>query len=287
MNAPLPAHPNPAPTARQARKTAFEANKLAKRLRRAADRPLPTTVWYPATGAAGAAGSARTGAAVAEGRFPLVLFSHGLTGLPQYYATLTTRLAAAGFVVAAPAYPYTNHDATTKNFADVTNQPADATFVIDEVLRLGQTSGDPLAGHLDPEHVAAAGHSAGGFTTAGLLAARHGARLRAGIVIAGGSMGTVTTPAASMLFIHGDADPTVSYQTGRSAYDRLTWPKAFLTVVGGDHSAYLGSGRDGNTAVVATMTDFLRATLYGDVAARARLAADGTSAATRFEQHLS
>jgi tRNA 2-thiocytidine biosynthesis protein TtcA len=34
MNAPLPAHPNPAPTARQARKTAFEANKLAKRLRR-------------------------------------------------------------------------------------------------------------------------------------------------------------------------------------------------------------------------------------------------------------
>jgi tRNA 2-thiocytidine biosynthesis protein TtcA len=34
MNAPLPAHPNPAPTARQAQKAAFESNKLAKRLRR-------------------------------------------------------------------------------------------------------------------------------------------------------------------------------------------------------------------------------------------------------------
>ena len=34
MNAPLPANSNPAPTAKQAQKSAFEANKLAKRLRR-------------------------------------------------------------------------------------------------------------------------------------------------------------------------------------------------------------------------------------------------------------
>jgi tRNA 2-thiocytidine biosynthesis protein TtcA len=34
MNAPLPAPPKPAPTARQAQKAAFESNKLAKRLRR-------------------------------------------------------------------------------------------------------------------------------------------------------------------------------------------------------------------------------------------------------------
>ncbi len=34
MNAPLPAQPKPAPTARQAQKAAFESNKLAKRLRR-------------------------------------------------------------------------------------------------------------------------------------------------------------------------------------------------------------------------------------------------------------
>ena len=34
MNAPLTTNPNAAPTARQAQKAAFEANKLAKHLRR-------------------------------------------------------------------------------------------------------------------------------------------------------------------------------------------------------------------------------------------------------------
>jgi fermentation-respiration switch protein FrsA (DUF1100 family) len=265
---------------------AFAVGVRTVNLTRAADRPLPTTIWYPATGAAGAAGTARSGAQVADGRFPLVLFSHGLTGMPQNYAGITTRLAAAGFVIAAPAYPYTNHDAATKNFADVVNQPADGAFVVDQVLRLGQTAGDGLSGHLDPQNVAAAGHSAGGFTTAGMLSTRHDARLRAGIIIAGGSMGTFTAPAASVLFIHGDADPTVSYQTGRAAYDRLSWPKAFLTVIGGDHTTYIGTGRDGNAAAVKTMIDFLRAALYADGAARSRLAADGASAVTRYEQRL-
>src|ERR1700709_481120 len=59
------------------------------KLSRGADRPLPTTVWYPKTG----------------GPYPLILFSHGLTARPADYTELLTTWARAGFVVAAPAYP--------------------------------------------------------------------------------------------------------------------------------------------------------------------------------------
>lgn len=59
-------------------------------------RPLPVTIWYPVSTDG-----------VAAGRFPVVIYSHGLHSRPDLHAGLTTRWAAAGFVVAAPAYPHT------------------------------------------------------------------------------------------------------------------------------------------------------------------------------------
>jgi fermentation-respiration switch protein FrsA (DUF1100 family) len=80
-----------------------------------------------------------------------------------------------------------------------------------------------------------------------------------------------------MLFIHGDADPTVSYQSGRAAYDAAPWPKAFLTLPGGDHGSYLAPKDTGFDQMVTASIDFLRATLYRDPTALARLAADAAS----------
>jgi dienelactone hydrolase len=269
---PLPSRPDPAAP------LAVGVRKLA--LARGADRPLPTTVWYPAAGAPGR--SPRPDAPVAAGRFPLVLFSHGLDALPANLAAVGTRWAAAGFVVAAPAYPHTVQGTRAFDVRDVVNQPADASYVISQLLA---TSG-PLAGQVDPAAVAAAGHSAGGYTTTFLLSSQRDPRLRAAIVIAGALLGgDYTGPATPVLFVHGDADPTVSYRNGgRPAYAALPWPKAFLTVLGGDHGRYLAPGNRGFDEVVATTTDFLRWTLYGDVAARGRLSADGTATGvTGFE----
>ena len=239
------------------------------------DRPLPTTIWYPATGPAG--GSARGGAAPAPGRFPLVVFSHGLGGLPESYAPLTTRWAAAGFVVAAPAYPKTNAHVAHPQVLDIASQPADASAVIDGVLALDANAGDPLAGHVDPQRVGAAGHSAGGYTTVGMFTSGRDPRLRAGIVIAGGLLGGAYQGApAPLLFVHGDKDATVSYAVGRSAYDNLPWPKAFLTLIGAGHLGYLGPGDRPFDAAVRTTVDFLRWSLYGDPAAKSRLPGDAT-----------
>jgi fermentation-respiration switch protein FrsA (DUF1100 family) len=170
----------------------------------------------------------------------------------------------------------------------VINQPADASQVITDVLALDGKSGDPFNGHLDTAAVAATGHSAGGYTTAGMLAGKRDERIRAAIVVAGGSVaGSYRGPATPVLFVHGDADDTVSYDIGRRAYQAVPWPKAFLTLVGRGHLEYLAPGRGGFDQVLATTTDFLRWSLYGDSAAKARLAADAAAGgATRWESTL-
>ncbi|MFG1872350.1 alpha/beta hydrolase family protein [Micromonospora arborensis] len=236
-------------------------------------RPLPVTIWFPA---------AADG--VADGRFPVVVYSHGLFSRPDLHAGLTTRWAAAGFVVAAPAYPRTRQGAAHFSRDDVRNQPADAWRLIRHLGRLDRNRADPLAGHLDLSSIAAAGHSAGGYTTSGMFSEGHPARLRAGIVIAGGGLpGSFAGPAAPMLFVHGTADAVVPVTVGRAAYGRTPGPAAFLSLSGQDHGAYLTPGNPGFAPVLATTTDFLRWTLYGDQSAGARLPADAGTPTTSYE----
>lgn len=236
-------------------------------------RPLPVTIWFPASADR-----------VAPGRFPVVVYSHGLGSRPDLHAGLTTRWAAAGFVVVAPAYPHTRQGAAHFTRADVRNQPADAWRLIRHLGRLDRNREDPLAGHLDLTSVAAAGHSAGGFTTSGMFSEGHPARLRAGIVIAGGGLpGSFAGPVAPVLFVHGTADAVVPLTVGRAAYVRTPGPAAFLSLLGQDHGAYLTPGHPGFAPVLATTTDFLRWTLYGDKTAGARLPADARTPLTRYE----
>jgi dienelactone hydrolase len=243
------------------------------------NRPLRTILLYPAEGTAGQ--TAKSNAPPASGRFPLVLFSHGLTSSPEAMLVVTTKIAAAGFVVAAPAYPFTSRGGASFNPDDMSNQPADASTVITQVLKLNTRPGDPLAGHIDPTRVGAGGHSAGGFTTAGMLSdSSRDPRVKAGIIISGGSKNDqFSDPITPVLFIHGDKDKVVSYAKGHAAYDKLTWPKGFLTILGGDHTSPMT-----NPASTRTMVDFLRWTLDGDEAARTRLALDATVAGhSRYE----
>ncbi len=266
-------------------KDAFAVGVRTVQLSRGSDRPLRTVIWYPAAGPAGR--TPVSGAAVAAGRFPVLLFSHGLGGSPESYVAGTSRLAAAGFVVVAPAYPHTNSAAKPVDPVDVIHQPADASAVLDAVLARDTTAGDPLAGHLRTDRVAALGHSAGGYTTAGLFGVARDNRLLAGVILSGGSIGGFRGASAPLLFVHGDQDPVVRYQAGRSAYDAAPWPRAFLTEIGGGHVDYLSPADPGFAPMLATVTDFLRWTLYGDLTAKQRLSVDATRpGVTRWESTL-
>ncbi|MFI5934419.1 alpha/beta hydrolase family protein [Actinoplanes sp. NPDC051494] len=229
------------------------------------DRSLPTTVWYPAAGTAPANPAAVDNAEPAAGRFPLVLFSHGLTSQPDDYADMLMRWAQAGFVVAGPTYPNTWYGATAFDANDIVNQPADASHVIDLLL----ASAGAVTAAIDPNRIAAAGHSAGGITTVGLFSARRDERLKAGIVFAGTDFQAtpLTGPAAAMMFVHGRKDTTVTYGAGHTVYAAVPWSRAMLSITDGGHV----TGSDDFEATTATTTEFLRYALYGDAAARTRL----------------
>jgi dienelactone hydrolase len=258
-----PTTPPAATTAGAAPAERYQVKTRELDLNRDGNRPLPVTIWYPDT---------------STGRFPVIVFSHGLTGLPSDYRRLLADWAAAGFVVAAPTYPNTNRNAAQVNALDVVNQPADASYVLDQVLALDAKAGDRLNGRLDTEHVAAAGHSAGGITTVGLFTVYRDQRLDAGIVLAGSALGMGTGfrgPDAPLLFVHGDADSVVSYASGMAAYDKVPWPKAMLTILDGDHGqTLLRAGNPAYEVVAGATTDFWRWTLYGDAEAKDRMATD-------------
>ncbi len=276
----LPAGPAPAEP--------YAVGVRTLRLNRGGDRPLRVTVWYPATGDAGA--GARPGAGAARGRFPLVLFSHGLTGAPDDYRDLLSRWSAGGFVVAAPAYPNTSRGADRVDVLDVLNQPADASYVITNVLALNGERGDELRGRIDASRVGAAGHSAGGVTTIGLFTVGRDDRLDAGIVLAGSALGMGSRyagAAAPLLFVHGGRDEVVPYVDGKAAYDAVPWPKAMLTLPDGGHGWALRRAADpGFRVVAATTLDFLRWSLYGDGTARQRLGEAGPEDIATLDDRL-
>jgi len=258
-SAPAPASSGPTaiapPATTSAPTRAFRVTTRTLPLSRGKDRPLPTTVWYPATG---------------RGPFPVIVFSHGLTARPGDYAGLLTRWARAGFVVAAPAYPHTSGGVAHFDVADLLNQPADASYVLTRVLALDGKAGDPLRGRIDRVRVAAAGHSAGGITTLGMLRGTRDDRLTAAVVLAGRQAlpGSFTGPAVPVLFVHGKLDRTIPYADGLAAFRAVPWPRAMLTLPTAGHVVLSGADFD---LIVNATTDFWRWRLYGDAGAGRRL----------------
>jgi dienelactone hydrolase len=231
-------------------------------------RTLVTTIVHPTT----------------EGPFPLIVLAHGQTGHPSKVSQLMQTWASAGYVVAAPAFPLTSNQAPVQVTGDYVHQPADVSFVIDEVLARGEDDGS-LAGLVDGEHIAAAGLSLGGATVYGL--AYHSCcrdkRVDAVLVMAGLVLpfdGTFEFPSVPLLVIHGNGD-----DRGRELYEMAKPPKFLVTIERPVHSQPFENPEDPADALVATVTvDFFRAYLYGQESALDDLAAAVTPGMATLEQ---
>jgi predicted dienelactone hydrolase len=170
------------------------------------NRALGVDIWYPAVvaddpravyellpGIAFESAGAHHEPAVAAGRFPLVLFSHGRTGMRFAYSLLSEAIAARGAVVVSADHPGdaladwllgTHVDDRTNEM----NRVGDGRFLLDSFLAgAGHRTGlpDDLLASIDPTRVAAAGHSYGAYTALAMVAGARGvpADTRVGAVI--------------------------------------------------------------------------------------------------------
>lgn len=228
------------------------------------DRTLPVLLLYPAEGDVPAATEPTDDAPPAPGRFPLVVFSHGWTASGPAYEGRIKEWARAGYIVAAPTYPLSSGRGGV--LGDYVNQPADVSFVIDQLLTLPDD--DPLAAHVDPEQVAAAGHSLGAITTLGvsLNSCCADDRLDAAVELSGvrlpfpdgafDDLGQVP-----LLAVHGGKDNVVPVSGSDTLFAESPGPAAYLRFTDAGHSDFLaGSGPLLDDVVVA----FLDRHLKGD-----------------------
>lgn len=126
-----------------------------------------TVIWYPtnAPEVSWQAGpfkiEASQGVPVAEGRFPVVLLSHGRMGGPLSHRELAAHLAREGFIVVAPTHlgDAAGHPLATSQSQVLKNRPHQAIAALDAALK-----DDRFAAHADPARTAMVGYSAGGYT---------------------------------------------------------------------------------------------------------------------------
>jgi len=227
-------------------------------------RVLSTTITYPVGG---------------NGPMPLVVLAHGDNGNPNKFTQLIGSWAAAGYVVAAPAFPLTSN--TTPGGSspgDVSNQPADVSFVIDKVLKMSRPKAhSPLAGLVDKRHIGVAGLSLGGTTVYGLVfnTCCRDKRVDAAVLMSALRLpfkdGKDVWRHMPTLLLHSDADPRW-YPTSQGTYPLLATPKWFVTLHGSTHSGPFEDTPDPADVAVPPITiAFWDRYLKGDKSAPTRL----------------
>ena len=100
-------------------------------------------------------------APAAEGRFPLVVVSHGNSGSHLVYRTIGTHLAKNGYVVAMLEHAGNNRNdnALEGTHENLVNRPRHVRLTLDAVSFDAQ-----LGACVQPDNVAIIGHSIGGYT---------------------------------------------------------------------------------------------------------------------------
>jgi len=160
---------------------------------------IPASFTYPAA----------RDVAAAPGPFPVVLFSHGFSGIRVQSSFLTSHLASWGMIVVAPDHP-------SRALPDVLLGTAtgDRAGAVDDLLRSlellqaeNATAGSRFAGRVDAERVGVVGHSAGGGTS---IAAALDPRIDGYVSLsAGGPAEGAAYPVTPSLFVAGSLDAVV------------------------------------------------------------------------------
>jgi len=186
---------------------------------------------------------------VADGAFPVVLFSHGFTGMRLQSTFLTSHLASYGMIVVSPDHP--SRDLTNVLGATASGDRADSVDDLLQSLELVTAAGDdpasPFADHVDAEQVAAVGHSAGGGTVVGAATDPRidgYVSMASGVRLGGGTDATSTTAPAALpdtpsFFLGGSVDQVVPVEEAtRPAFEAVPAPSLLWVIEGVGHNGF-------------------------------------------------
>ncbi len=155
-------------------------------------RTLAVDLWYPAEpsdanpsiyevfpGVAFAGAAAQHHAPAIHGQFPLIVLSHGRTGMRISYSLVCEALAARGAVVVSSEHPGdTLFDWLTGTQSDdrtnEVNRVADANLVLNALLEGNPAVPADVAAATDHDRVVLAGHSYGAYTAFAVAAGSRG-----------------------------------------------------------------------------------------------------------------
>jgi dienelactone hydrolase len=246
----------------------------------ARSRHLPVEIWYPAAprhagedqadatrdrysvlpGFPPSAQDAVRDAAPADGRFPVIVFSHGFAGHRRQTTHFCTHLASHGYVVVSP-------DHTGNTIVDVFQQmmaaqasgvlpdveeairpiiearPRDASHAVDALVAGAEPE---LADRIDATRIGVTGHSFGGWTT--LAVAGRDPRVRAALPLApagGRAIGPAETLRRALdlawprpiptLFLVADRDTLLPLEGMHELYERTPGPARMAVLKRADH----------------------------------------------------
>jgi dipeptidyl aminopeptidase/acylaminoacyl peptidase len=177
------------------------------------------------------------------GPFPVLEFSHGVTGTGPAYELFITPVAAAGYIVVLPTFPLSS--GPDGEIFDYVNQPGDVYFALDSVIAMGDDPSDPLYGRVDGSRLAVSGHSLGAMTTIGAAynsccaQPRVGAAIELAGIEAPFSGDFTNRPPTPLLLVHGESDSTINVSGSEDLYAKATGPAAFVRFPGLGHSDIL------------------------------------------------
>ncbi len=114
-----------------------------------------------------------------DGKFPLIVFSHGNGGIRAQNSFWCDHMASHGYVVMSAdhtgncaasvvngkVYPYN----VGRMMVSAADRPKDVSFMLDQMTKMNGGTDSRFAGRIDLEKIGVAGHSFGGFTSAAII----------------------------------------------------------------------------------------------------------------------
>jgi dienelactone hydrolase len=174
----------------------------------------------------------------ADGTFPVVLFSHGFTGVRVQSTFLTSHLASWGMIVAAPDHPSRDlpNVLSNTNSGDQDEAVADLLATLELVVTEGEAGGR-FDGRVDADQVAALGHSAGGGT---IVRAALDDRIDGYVsMAAGGPADTSEFPQTPSFFMAGETDAVVTpTDRTRPAFETAPEPTWYWEIEATGHNGF-------------------------------------------------